>query len=62
MERVVDRREGGDLVRFMERVVDRREGGDLMRFMERVVERLLERKERVDLRLIRRQTESQKTL
>ena len=49
-------------MRLLGRVLDRREGGDLMRFMERVVERLLERKERVDLRLIRRQTESQKTL
>ena len=49
-------------MRLLGRVLDRREGGDLMWFMERIVERLLERKERVDLRLIRRQTESQKTL
>ena len=26
-------------MRFLRRVVDRREGGDLMRFMERIVER-----------------------
>ena len=49
-------------MRVLGRVLDRGEGRDLMGFVERIVERLLERKERVDLRLIRRQTESQKTL